>query len=60
MRKLSMDELGRKSLAQFKAAEKQPIMVMSPQSPIGEAIFQKKRGDSVTFRGKEIKIIHVL
>lgn len=40
--------------------EKQPIMVMSPQSPIGEAIFQKKRGDSVTFRGKEIKIIHVL
>ncbi len=40
--------------------DKQPIMVMSPQSPIGEAIFQKKSGDSVTFRGKEIKIIQVL
>lgn len=28
MRKLSMDELGRKSLTEFKAAEKQPIMVI--------------------------------
>ena len=28
MRKLSMDELGRKSLSQFKAAQKQPIMVI--------------------------------
>lgn len=36
--------------------EEKPIMVISPQSPIGEAIFQKKSGDSVSFRGKEIKI----
>ena len=28
MRKLSMDELGRKSLTEFKAAEKQPIVVI--------------------------------
>ena len=28
MRKLSMDELGRKSLSEFKAAEKQPIIVI--------------------------------
>lgn len=36
--------------------DKKPIMVISPQSPIGEVIFQKKSGDSVLFRGKEIKI----
>ena len=28
MRKLSMDELGRKSLTEFKAAQKQPIVVI--------------------------------
>ncbi|MDP5140421.1 MAG: GreA/GreB family elongation factor, partial [Spirosomaceae bacterium] len=36
--------------------DKKPIMVISPQSPIGEVIFQKKSGDSVLFRGKEVTI----
>lgn len=40
--------------------DKEIIMVISPQSPIGEAIFQKKAGDAVSFRGKEIKINTVL
>lgn len=35
------------------------IMVISPQSPIGEIIYKKKSGDLVTFRGKEIKITKV-
>lgn len=39
--------------------DKKPIMVISPQSPIGEVIFQKKSGDAVLFRGKEINIIEV-
>lgn len=32
------------------------IMVISPESPIGEVIRQKTTGDLVTFRGKEIRV----
>lgn len=39
--------------------DQKPVMVISPQSPIGEVIFQKKSGDTVSFRGKEIKILQV-
>jgi transcription elongation GreA/GreB family factor len=39
--------------------DKQPIMVISPQSPIGQVIHEKQAGASVMFRDKEIKIIEI-
>ncbi|PLK43236.1 GreA/GreB family elongation factor [Emticicia sp. TH156] len=35
------------------------IMVISPQSPIGQAIMRKKTGETFTFRGKTEQIISI-
>lgn len=36
--------------------DNEPIMALSPQSPIGEKIYLKKAGDPVEFRGKKVTI----
>lgn len=37
----------------------QKVMVVSPQSPIGQALMGRKAGESFTFRGKEDRILSV-
>jgi transcription elongation GreA/GreB family factor len=40
--------------------EQQKIMIISPQSPIGEVLMGKSEGDSFVFRDKTFKIISVV
>jgi hypothetical protein len=44
------------SIGQVKIDEK-PIMIISPQSPIGALLMGKTAGDSFSFRGKEADIL---
>jgi Transcription elongation factor, GreA/GreB, C-term len=38
------------------AVEGKTVFVLSPQSPLGEALLGKKTGEQVSFRGKEVTI----
>ena len=39
--------------------EGQSLFVLSMASPLGQALMHKKAGDSIDFRGREIKILEV-
>ena len=39
--------------------DNQDIMILSPISPIGNLLLNKTKGDKITFRGSEIKIINI-
>ena len=40
--------------------DQETVMVISKESPIGKLLLGKKVGDSLTFNGKEIKIMNLL
>jgi hypothetical protein len=44
------------SIGQVKIDEK-PIMIISPQSPIGALLLGKMEGDTFSFRGKEAEVL---
>lgn len=46
------------SIGQVKIDEK-PIMIISPQSPIGALLMSKMVGDKFNFRGKEAEILAI-
>ena len=46
------------SAGQMEVLDKK-VMVISPQSPIGQLLMGKSAGDSVDFRGKNIEVLEV-